>query len=218
MSAIIFDLDGTLLDTAPDIRAVANAVLAEEGGAPPLSLAETRAFVGEGARRFIERIIAARGLAPGRHAPMHTAFLARYDGAVGLSRPMPGAIKALAALAAAGHRLGLCTNKPARPTRAVLRHFSLDGIFASVIGGDSLPTRKPDPAPLLAVLEALGGGPALYVGDSETDAATARAARLPFALFTEGYRKTEIAAIPHDAAFSDFAELPAIATRLIAAA
>jgi len=218
VSAVIFDLDGTILDTAPDIRAVANGVLAEAGGAPPLTLEETRAFVGEGAGRFIARIIAARGLAPGLHGRMHAAFLARYDGAVALTRPMAGAVEALAALAGAGHRLGVCTNKPEAPARAVLAHFSLGSVFTVVIGGDSLSTRKPDPAPLRAALGALGGGSALFVGDSETDSATARAAAAAAEIYTEGYRKSAVADIAHDALFSDFADLPAIAVDLARAA
>jgi phosphoglycolate phosphatase len=84
-----------------------------------------------------------------------------------------------------------------------------------VIGGDSLPVMKPDPAPLLAVLAQMGGGAAVYVGDSEVDAATARAAGLPFALFTEGYRRSPLDQIPHDAAFSDFAALPDLAVALL---
>ena len=94
------------------------------------------------------------------------------------------------------------------PTRAVLAHFGMLQMFPVIFGGDSLPTRKPDPAPLLATIAALGNLPALFVGDSEVDAETARAAGLPFLLFTEGYRKSPVAAIPHSAAFADWSDLP----------
>ncbi len=209
--AIVFDLDGTLVDSAPDIRAVASAVLEAEG-APGLSLAETRAFIGNGAPVFVQRMIAARGL-PGddaTRARLLGAFLARYDSALGLTRLYPGAAAALAALAAAGHALGLCTNKPAGPTRALLAHLGLAGTFAAVVCGDTLPRRKPDPAPLRHCLAALGAPGGLFVGDSEVDAETAARAGLPFVLFTSGYRKTPVAAIAHAAAFDDHALLPGL--------
>jgi phosphoglycolate phosphatase len=122
---------------------------------------------------------------------------------------------ALDALAAGGWRIGICTNKPERPTAALLRHFGLGPRFAAVIGGDTLSVRKPDPAPLAAAIAALGGLPSVFVGDSETDSETARRAGVPLALYTEGYRKTPLGALHHDAAFSDFAELPEIAARLL---
>jgi phosphoglycolate phosphatase len=109
--------------------------------------------------------------------------------------------------------MGVCTNKPLGPTHAALAHFGWQGLFASVIGGDSLAARKPDPAPLLASVAALGGGPAVYVGDSEVDGETAERAGVPFLLFTEGYRKAEVAAIPHRAAFADWSALPDLAQK-----
>ncbi len=121
---------------------------------------------------------------------MHAAFTGAYDDAVGLTLPYPGVPEALEGLRQAGHVLGLCTNKPVGAARAVLRHLGLDRHFAVVIGGGSLPVHKPDPAPLHATLAAMGGGDCLYVGDSEVDAETSARARVPFLLFTEGYRKT----------------------------
>ena len=216
MTAVIFDLDGTLIDSAPDIHAASNRVLAEAGFAP-LTLAQVRSFIGKGVPHLVARLLQASGEAPDgpQHAAMVARFTARYESAVGLTRPYPGVVAALDALAAGGLELGLCTNKPVAPARAVLRHLGLDHHFKVLIGGDSLPQRKPDPAPLLATLAALGGGVAVYVGDSEVDAATAAAARLPFALFTEGYRKTPVADLPHAAAFADFATLPGIIADLV---
>jgi phosphoglycolate phosphatase len=123
---------------------------------------------------------------------------------------------ALTALAAAGHRMAICTNKPYGPTLAVLRHLGLFGHFAAVIGGDSLPQRKPDPAPLHETVRLLGGGPVLFVGDSEVDAETAINAGIPFLLYTEGYRKAPVADLPHAAAFDDFAALSALVAGLSA--
>lgn len=209
MKAAIFDLDGTLVDSAPDIRAAANSVLAAEG-LEGLSLAETRRFIGAGAPVFVARMAAARLPAPDpvRSAAMLAHFLALYEGAVGLTRPYPGAVAALEALAADGWRLGLCTNKPEGPARAVLAYFDLARFFPVVVGGDTLAQRKPDPAPLWHVVAALGATAPIYVGDSETDAATALAAAVPFALYTEGYRQAPVTELPHAWAFDDFARLP----------
>lgn len=153
---------------------------------------------------------AARDIPDTEQERLHAAFLPRYQGAVDLTKPYVGVIGALTTLRDAGHVLGLCTNKPEGPTDAVLRHFGLTGFFATRIGGDSLSTRKPDPAPLRAALHAMGEGPCLYVGDSETDAETARAAGVPFLLFTRGYRKTPLDSLPHRAAFDDWSVLPGI--------
>ena len=215
MARIVFDLDGTLIDSAPDIRAVANAVLADENLAP-LTMAETRDFIGDGTPVFVQRMRAARGLPEADQDRLLSAFMARYDGAVALSRVYPGATEALTALRAAGHSLGLCTNKPLAPTRRVLDHFGLATFFATVWGGDSLAVHKPDPAPLHAAFAALPDGPRLYVGDSDVDAETAERAQVPFLLHTEGYRKGDIATLRHRAAFGHFADLPALVTRCVA--
>ena len=101
-----------------------------------------------------------------------------------------------------------------RHSARLLRHLGLESRFAALLGGDSLAVRKPDPSPLHAAVTALGGGPALLVGDSEVDAETAERAGLPFVLFTRGYRHTPVDGIPHAAAFDDFAALPGIVARL----
>lgn len=212
MVRIVFDLDGTLIDSAPDIRACANAVLEAEGAAP-LSLPETVSFIGDGTPVFVERMRAARALPDADHDRLLGTFLDHYEKPSRHSRLYPDVAQALAGLAADGHRLALCTNKPAGPTARVLDEFGLAGHFETVIGGDSLPVRKPDPAPLRAALDALGTGPAIYVGDSETDAETARAAAVPFLLFTGGYRKSPPEALPHAAAFADWSALPALVPR-----
>ena len=215
--AVVFDLDGTLADTAPDIRAVANAVLAGEG-AEPLSLAETIRFIGNGAPAFVARMRAARGLPESGEPAMLAAFLDGYGGALDLTRLYPGVLPALDEIAASGIRLAICTNKPEAPARALLDHLGLTGRFGTVIGGDTLAVRKPDPAPLRAALAALGAVEALYVGDSEVDEATARAAGVPFALFEHGYRKTPMERVAPAMRFGDFAALPDLARRAIARA
>ncbi|WP_151720263.1 phosphoglycolate phosphatase [Gemmobacter serpentinus] len=215
--AVIFDLDGTLIDSVPDIHASANRVFAAHG--QTFTPDEVRGFVGRGAPNLLARLAESRGLPSGGafQDALLADFLTVYETAQDLTRLYPGVQQALADLEASGARLAICTNKPLGPTRAVLRHFGLDAVFPVVIGGDSLAVKKPDPAPLMAALDQLGGGPAVFVGDSEVDAETAQAARLPFLLYTEGYRKTPISALPHDVAFDDFAQLPRLVAGLIPA-
>lgn len=214
MAAIVFDLDGTLIDSAPDIRAALNLVLEGEG-VPALTLTETVRSIGHGVPALIAQARALRNLPETRQAPM-VAAMARHYGAASavLTRPYPGVIAALDALAAAGHVLGLCTNKPLAPTRSILETLDLARHFSVVIGGDSLPQRKPDPAPLRAAFAALNAPPLIYVGDSEVDAETAQAAGVDFALFTPGYHKAPVEALVHRLAFDDFAALPGLVAGL----
>jgi phosphoglycolate phosphatase len=216
--AVIFDLDGTLIDSAPDIHAAVSRTLADEGH-PPLSYTEVRGFIGNGVTVLIERVMAARGerADPSRRADLIARFLAHYEAASSdLTTVYPGVRAALQALADAGHPIGLCTNKPAGPARDILAFFDLLPFFAVVFGGDSLPERKPHPEPLLATVRALGSASALFVGDSEVDAETAAAAGIPMFLFTEGYRKTPVSELPHLTAFDDFAALPGLIRHHIA--
>ena len=207
---LIFDLDGTLIDSAPDIRAAVNRMLAGEG-LEPLDLPTVTDFVGNGMPKLVERVMAVKGIDPARHKALTQVTLDHYNAAPSaLTRPYPVVPQALAALEAAGHRLALCTNKPEAPARAILADLGLARHFPVVIGGDTLPMRKPDPAPALECVKAMGGGDAAFIGDSEVDAETAEAAGLPFYLFTEGYRKSPVSALPHRAAFSDFAALPGL--------
>jgi phosphoglycolate phosphatase len=207
--AVVFDLDGTLIDSAPDIHTIANLVLAGVGAAP-ITLADTRQFIGNGAGVFVSKMRAARGIPDGEQDCLLAEFVGRYDTAVGLTDPYPGVEAALAELRARGLRLGVCTNKPERPTRSVLDHLGLTRYFDAILGGDSLPVHKPDPAPLHATFAALGDETGIFVGDSEVDAETAERAGVPFMLFTLGYRKCAVAEMRHHAAFDDFATLPAL--------
>lgn len=215
MARIVFDLDGTLIDSAPDIHGIANAVLAQDGHAP-ITLDQTRDFIGNGVEVFIQKMRVARDIPASEQARLWADFVARYDDAVDLTLPYPGVRAALENLIADGHRLGVCTNKPVRPTHAVLVHLKLNDLFETVLGGDSLAVHKPDPAPLIATLDALGRAPALFVGDSEVDAETAHRAEVPFLLFTQGYRKSPVDALPHKLAFSDYAEFPGLVSRMLA--
>ncbi|MDR7124173.1 phosphoglycolate phosphatase [Pseudotabrizicola sp. 4114] len=211
---LVFDLDGTLVDSAPDIHAAVVRMLADEGQAA-LDLALVTSFVGNGLPKLVERVIGHVGLDMAQHPRLTRATLDHYNAASSdLTRPYPGVVAVLSALQLAGHPMAVCTNKPVAPARDILRALGIERFFSVVVGGDSLPVLKPDPAPLHACIAALGGGATLYVGDSEVDAATAVAARVPFALFTQGYRKTPVADLPHDVAFSTFDALPALVAQM----
>ena len=207
MSArIVFDLDGTLIDSAPDIQHIANIALAGIG-AEPITLHETHSFIGEGIHVFVEKMRNARDIPSSYQEALLEELVTLYDDAVTLTRLYPGVLAALNTLSQT-HRLGICTNKLYRPCVAVLKHLQIDQYFATVWGGDNHLARKPDPRPLLAAFEELGTGPCIYVGDSEVDAKTALRVGVPFILFTKGYRKSEVEEIPHTLAMDDFNQLP----------
>lgn len=211
--AVVFDLDGTLIDSAPDICAMGNRVLAEED-AGQMTLTQSRDYVGSGAAVFVRRMMAAHDLPEADHPRLLARFLELYEGAVKETTLYPGVEDALAVLGARGHGLGICTNKPISPTRKVLAHFGMSGRFGTVIGGDSLAVRKPDPAPVFAAFEELGAKTGLFVGDSEIDAAAAERAGAPFLLFTEGYRKSPVEEIPHAARFDHWDKLPGLVAEM----
>ncbi len=214
MARIVFDLDGTLIDSAPDIHGIANALLLVEGH-EPLSLAQARDFIGNGANVFVQKMRIARGIDETEQDRLLASFIDRYDDAVDLTVTYPGVETALKALHGKGYSLGICTNKPVRPTKAVLNHLGLAHYFSTVWGGDSLPVHKPDPTPLNAAFDALPAGAELFVGDSDVDAETAQRAMVPFLLFTEGYRKSPVDDLPHTASFSQFGQLPDLVENLV---
>ncbi|APZ53806.1 phosphoglycolate phosphatase [Salipiger abyssi] len=209
MKTIVFDLDGTLIDSAPDLHLAANLVLRDEG-LPEISFAQARSFIGKGAGVLISRVMQAVGLGddPAEHARLLAKFMSHYEGEPAHTLVYPGVMDALGRLEAMGCAMGLCTNKPGEPTAIALRHFGFDRFLGKVASADTLPQRKPDPAPLLHVMRDLGAETALYVGDSEVDAETAERAGLPFALYTEGYRKTPVAELYHSYVFDHFDQLP----------
>jgi len=206
MTPIVFDLDGTLIDSAPDLRAAVNLMLKEQG-LDPLDMPSIISFIGNGLPNLVRLAMQARNIDMARHEALTENVLDHYQaGDSALTALYPGVREVLEILHRSGRALGLCTNKPIAPTREILEHFDLTHLFSAVLGGDSLATRKPHPDPLLATFKELGR-PGIYVGDSEVDAETAQRAGIPFALFTEGYRKSPVALLPHNWSFSDFSSL-----------
>jgi phosphoglycolate phosphatase len=218
-SALVFDLDGTLIDTAPDIKVALNKLLAEHRR-PALSLQQVTAMIGDGVAKLVTRAFAADGEVPSGDcpAPLTQKFLAYYEGhAADLSAPYPAVASTLARLRADGLRLGVCTNKPQQPTLEILRRFKLDGYFDAVCGGDRLGgIRKPDPRPILAVLGemAAGADEAVMVGDNANDVAAARAAGLPVILRAGGYTEAPAEELGGDLVIRRFEELPEALARL----
>jgi phosphoglycolate phosphatase len=215
---IVFDLDGTLIDSAPDIQSMTTAILGRHGESE-LTLEETRSFIGEGAAVFVSRMMAARGIenTAQSHAAIYEDFVVQYVLSVDQAVFYPGAFDVLGLLKGAGHQLGLCTNKPEMAARAVMGHMGLEPIFDAVIAGGMIDSRKPEPDMLLTVIDELGGGSTLYVGDSEIDSETAARANVSFALFSEGYRKTPVSQIHHDWVFDHFDALPGIVAKAVIA-
>jgi phosphoglycolate phosphatase len=207
--SIIFDLDGTLIDSAPDIHAAVNRVLVERD-LLEIDLPTLKSFVGNGAMVLVERCIRHRDgdASPAELDDALGHFLEIYaDEPAGRTVLYSGVREGIRQLATHGYRLGICTNKPEALTRTILRNLNLASVFEVIIGGDTLPTRKPDPTGLLQAIETLGSTPdnSIFVGDSEVDAATAAAAGVRFALFTCGYRRGPAEAMPSWIARDDFA-------------
>ena len=216
MSAIVFDLDGTLIDSAPDIRAAINRTLVDAGHAP-LDLPEVISFIGRGLPNLVERAMGMRGIDMADHARLTDTTLMHYNAASNnLTRVYPAVIPVLTQLRADGHRLGICTNKPEEPARKVLDHFKMAHLFDAVVGGDRLSVKKPDPTPLRYAFAALGEASSLYVGDSEVDAETAQNAGVDFAFFTQGYCHIPHDKVPQRWRFDHFDTLPDIVAEAFA--
>jgi phosphoglycolate phosphatase len=210
--AVVFDLDGTLIDTAPDLHAHLNAML-EELGRPLLDLEEIRPMIGDGARLLLKRgLEASGGLPDGKDLEMLFAeFLERYTAEPArLGSVYEGALEVLEKLAAAGVRLGMCTNKPQAPTDRLLAAMGLRHFFPVVLGGDALSVRKPDAGHIRAVLDGLGAdGHAVMVGDSQNDLLAARATGIPCILVSFGYTQVPARELGADLVIDRMSELGA---------
>jgi phosphoglycolate phosphatase len=193
LKAAVIDLDGTMVDTADDFTAGLNGMLAEIGAAPPVTRDEVVGYVGKGSEHLIRSVLGARFSPDEAQARFDTALAAyqsQYANINGRhSRLYPDVERGLAALHDGGLRLACVTNKPRRFAFALLEQYGLARYFSVIFGGDTLPRKKPDPAPMLAACAAMGVAPheAVAIGDSENDALAGRAAGMATLTVPYGY-------------------------------
>lgn len=208
---IVFDLDGTLVDTADDLIAALNHVLTREGAAP-VAPGAARSMVGHGARMLISRGLASqdRSVSPERLEDLFQAFLAFYNEHIAVhSKIFPGVPEALDALAAQGFALGVCTNKYEAASRRLLGLMGLADRFRIICGQDTFAFCKPDPRTLLATIQAAAGDAktSIMVGDSRTDIDTAKAAGVPVIAVDFGYTDQHVSAFGPDMVISHYNEI-----------
>lgn len=215
---ILFDLDGTLIDSVPDLASSVNTLLGE-GGHPALTLGQVRSMIGNGVKKLVERAHAASG-APLEGEALEAAterMMAIYGGRLTAETTlMPGAAEIVAAYHKARVRLGVVTNKPEAASRAILDHFGLGAMMDVVVGGDTGPARKPAPDMLNHALEQVGftSSRALLVGDSPADIGAARAAFMASVAVRGGYTNVPVEELGADIVIDDLHALPAAIERL----
>jgi phosphoglycolate phosphatase len=213
MLTIVFDLDGTLIDTAPDLIETLNFILAKHG-LPTVPYDVARPLIGGGARGMIERalIVEGRSATPADVDRLYTPFVAHYaEHIADRSRPFPLLELALDRLTAEGHRLAVCTNKLEWLSKRLLNTLSLSARFAAICGQDTFGIQKPDPRMFWQTVIRAGGEPAqaIMVGDSITDIRTARAAKAPIVGVDFGYTDVPMASLGPDRLIASYAELTA---------
>ncbi len=219
---LVFDLDGTLVDTAPDLIGAANYVLGLRG-LDPVSPAKLRPQISFGARKIIMRGLAEHGeTLPDREIDgMLATFLTYYaENIANESRPFPGLLETLRHHKQAGATLAVCTNKAEGLSRALLQKLDMLDMFAAVAGRDTFPVFKPHPDHLTGVIRMSGGDPAraIMVGDSDTDISTARAARIPCIAVDFGYTDVPVTELNPTSVISHYREFPAAVTRILTSA
>ncbi len=216
--AILFDLDGTLVDSVPDLTTAVNTTLAAEG-LSPLGENDIRRMVGLGISKLVERAYAARGIdlqgeaLKGRSA----AMLAAYDACLTeRTRALPGALEIVSAYAKARVKIAVVTNKPEQPARIILQRLGFGPDLACILGGDSGPARKPAPDLLLQAVKTLGLHPsrALMVGDTDHDVKAARAAGIAVLVVKGGYTDTPAEMLGADGVLTSLDDLPSAIERL----
>lgn len=218
-ATIALDLDGTLVDTAPDLLRALNVVLDREGLAP-FEVASMRPFVGRGARVMIERAGLARGVAFDEHrlTALTEDFVAVYrEDIAALSRPFPGCVEALEGLRAAGARLSVCTNKRTVLSVQLLEALGIADRFEAIVGADAVAHRKPHPDHVREAVLRAGGAlnRAVMVGDTSVDVSAARAAGAPSVLVLFGYLDAPVEDIGADATIGHFDALEAACRALL---
>ena len=213
--ALIFDLDGTLIDSLPDLAAALNGMLVGLGRRE-LAASEVRAMIGDGTRALVTRALEATGGVVDLEQA-HEAFSSFYQAALTRqTRLYPRVRETLANMRKSGARLGICTNKSQVMTMSVLKEFGIAQDFTAVVGGDAVPLRKPNPAHLLAVIDQLGAkvSDAIMIGDGENDYAVARSVGIPVILMTYGYLHVPRETLSPDSWVERFADMPQNVARI----
>jgi phosphoglycolate phosphatase len=208
---LIFDLDGTLVDSAPDLAYALNQVLRADGR-NPLSVKDVAGMVGDGVAKLVERGFNATGGPAIDPEGLLSAFHAIYlNSASNLTKLYPGVLETLRTLRSDGYRMGLCTNKPIAPTNALLNALNLTEFFDAVAGGDSFPVRKPDPEHVNGVLTLLGSTAqnTIMIGDSKTDVAAAKNAGVAVIAVSYGYPRCPIEELDANIVIDSFDAVPA---------
>lgn len=213
---LVFDLDGTLVDTAPDLLGALNVALKAEG-LGPLGIDEVRMLVGAGVRALVERGLNhhGRSLPERRIDELMTIFLAHYtDHIADASRPYPGVLDCLLDLKSQGWRFAVCTNKLEAYSVKLIGQLKMSHWFEAICGGDTFVVRKPDARHLTGTIERAGGGKAIMVGDSRTDVDTARAAGIPVIGVSFGYTDVPMKDLKPDVLIDHFDQLAAAVHRV----
>ncbi len=218
-ATIVFDLDGTLIDTAPDLVVALNKTLAD-GGLAPFSIDSMRALVGQGARALLQRAGAVHDIhfSNEKLDALTDVFVAHYSAAIAdQSRPFPGCLAALDVLQAAGARLCVCTNKRTGLSQALLDALGVSGRFDAIVGADAVSARKPSSIHYIETVRRAGGAlsRSVMVGDTSADIGAARGAGRPVILAAFGYLDQPIAALKADALIDSYDALPGIAAQLL---
>jgi phosphoglycolate phosphatase len=215
-AAVIFDLDGTLVDTAADLAAAANQALAAQGF-EPVPAARVRSLIGHGARATLSKAFAERGAAPStEEMDGHlAAFLEYYHAHIAdHSRPFPDAVGVIEELRRAGAKIAICTNKYEATSRLLIKKLGLEDLFDTIVGRDTAAAPKPDPAPVRLCLERAGVRRGVFIGDSDTDVMAAKAAGLASLIAAFGYGPLTLAKDAF-APFEDYRALPALIRRAL---
>jgi len=220
MRTVIFDLDGTLADTSGDLIAAGNAAMVAMGYAPQLQVGQDESTALRGGRAMLTLSLDRLGHdAPEAEVDRgYPILLEAYGQALDVHTTLyPGAVAAVETLLAEGIRVGICTNKPEGLADTLMTRLGVRGLFGSLIGADTLPTRKPDPAPFVAAVTQAGGDVArsLLVGDTVTDRETARAAGVPSVLVTFGPLGEGVVDLAPEALLRHYDDMPALARKLL---
>jgi len=211
---VIFDLDGTLADTSGDLIAAANHCFRRMGLGDVLVMGQDAGVAHRGGRAMLTEGLTRRGCHDAATVDAYyPVLLEAYGAAIDVHTTLyPGVMQAVADLRDAGHAVGICTNKPAALAEVLMQRLGVRDAFASLVGADTLPVRKPDPAPMVEAVRRAGGDIArsCLVGDTMTDRATARAAGVPSILVTFGPEGHQVADFAPEALLHDYADLPAL--------